>query len=192
MSSDAFQPNEALLTNLFDMGFSKKLSVEALFIANNDFEQAVNFCLAHGSDPEYADLEESDGEDTETDGEEIEDLKMILVVRTDLKMGKGKICAQCAHAAVDGYRRIIQGSNVLHQKWLSQWEDIAEAKVAVKVQSEADLIQLQMKAMIADVPNALIIDAGRTQVEPGTKTVLSLGPAPCSVLDKITGKLKLL
>ena len=28
------------------------------------------------------------------------DTKMVLVVRNDLKMGKGKACAQCAHAAV--------------------------------------------------------------------------------------------
>lgn len=26
--------------------------------------------------------------------------KMVLVVRNDLKMGKGKACAQCSHAAV--------------------------------------------------------------------------------------------
>lgn len=28
------------------------------------------------------------------------DTKMVLVVRNDLKMGKGKACAQCSHAAV--------------------------------------------------------------------------------------------
>lgn len=27
-------------------------------------------------------------------------LKMVLVVRTDLKMGKGKIASQCSHAAI--------------------------------------------------------------------------------------------
>lgn len=26
--------------------------------------------------------------------------KMVLIVRTDLKMGKGKIASQCSHAAI--------------------------------------------------------------------------------------------
>ena len=32
------------------------------------------------------------------------DNKMVLVVRTDIGMGKGKACAQCAHAAVACYK----------------------------------------------------------------------------------------
>ena len=39
-----------------------------------------------------------EGEDDDDD--DVEALKMILVVRQDLKMGKGKIAAQCCHAAV--------------------------------------------------------------------------------------------
>ena len=34
----------------------------------------------------------------------IVDNKMVLVVRTDIGMGKGKACAQCAHAAVSCYK----------------------------------------------------------------------------------------
>ena len=33
----------------------------------------------------------------------ITDLKMVMVVRTDLKMGKGKIGAQCGHATLGAY-----------------------------------------------------------------------------------------
>ena len=36
--------------------------------------------------------------DDELDDEE--EYKMVLCVRMDLKMGKGKMCAQCGHAAV--------------------------------------------------------------------------------------------
>lgn len=32
-----------------------------------------------------------------------QEYKMVLVVRNDLKMGKGKACAQCSHAAVCFY-----------------------------------------------------------------------------------------
>ena len=37
-----------------------------------------------------------------------------------------------------------------------------------------------------------VCDAGRTEVEPGTRTVAAFGPAPCSAIDSITGKLRLL
>ena len=38
----------------------------------------------------------------------------------------------------------------------------------------------------------MVQDAGRTEVEPGTKTVLAIGPDLNSKIDEITGKLKLL
>lgn len=36
---------------------------------------------------------------------------MVLLVRDDLKMGKGKIAAQAAHAAVGGYQEAKEGEN---------------------------------------------------------------------------------
>ena len=46
-------------------------------------------------------------DDDEDDGDEDdmgEPLKMVLVVRTDLDMGKGKIAAQCGHATLAAYK----------------------------------------------------------------------------------------
>ncbi|CAF1543725.1 unnamed protein product, partial [Rotaria sordida] len=37
----------------------------------------------------------------------------------------------------------------------------------------------------------LIRDAGRTQIEPGSKTVLGIGPAPSKLINEITRHLKL-
>jgi peptidyl-tRNA hydrolase len=37
----------------------------------------------------------------------------------------------------------------------------------------------------------LVLDAGRTQVAAGSKTVLAVGPAPKTKIDTITGNLKL-
>ena len=47
-------------------------------------------------------------------------------------------------------------------------------------------------AQTLGVQGVIVQDAGRTQVEPGSETVLAVGPGPVSDVDKITGKLKLL
>ena len=53
---------------------------------------------------------------------------MVLVVRKDLKMGKGKAAAQCAHAAVAAYRMALK-----HPKILEVWEDCGQMKITVQV-----------------------------------------------------------
>ena len=53
-------------------------------------------------------------------------------------------------------------------------------------------MQNRMIASSNKIHIAVITDAGRTQVEPGTVTCMGLGPAPASELDKITGELKML
>ena len=42
------------------------------------------------------------------------------------------------------------------------------------------------------IPTKKIMDAGKTQVDPGTITVMALGPAPKKKIDEVTGKLSLL
>ena len=44
----------------------------------------------------------------------------------------------------------------------------------------------------AHIWNFQVVDAGRTEVEPNTKTVLAIGPDLNSNIDQITGNLKLL
>lgn len=57
--------------------------------------------------------------------------KMLLVVRNDLKMGKGKIGAQCGHAAVGAYQ--IAMRKIPHL--VRRWEDSGSKKIAVKVKT---------------------------------------------------------
>lgn len=47
-------------------------------------------------------------------------------------------------------------------------------------------------AMSLKLNFCVIKDAGRTQIAPGSKTVLSIGPGPASLIDQCTGHLKLL
>lgn len=114
--------------------------------------------------------------------------KLILVVRTDLGMGKGKIAAQCSHAAVGAYEKALRRD----PESLKIWQMTGQAKVAVKTDSVEEIKQLADNAKKLGLVTSLIRDAGRTQIAANSITVLGIGPAPKSVIDKVTGHLKLL
>lgn len=116
------------------------------------------------------------------------DFKMLLVVRNDLKMGKGKIAAQCGHAAVGAF----ESAQKTCPQILKRWSRSGCAKIAVKVESEPELMEIRKQAILKQFNICLIRDAGRTQIEPNSKTVLAIGPAPSREIDRITGHLKLL
>jgi len=114
--------------------------------------------------------------------------KQVIVIRSDLKMGKGKIAAQAGHAAVSA----AEEARKHFPRWWRTWFDEGQCKIAVKVSSEEELIKLEEIAGRAGLPYALISDRGLTQLEPGTITCLAIGPAPSPEVDRITGKLALL
>jgi PTH2 family peptidyl-tRNA hydrolase len=64
--------------------------------------------------------------------------KMVLVIRTDLKMTKGKVAAQCSHATLAAYKACMKGSKS-QLDWLRRWEADGQAKITLKVDSESDL-----------------------------------------------------
>ncbi|XP_036380647.1 peptidyl-tRNA hydrolase 2, mitochondrial isoform X2 [Megalops cyprinoides] len=115
------------------------------------------------------------------------EFKLTLVVRTDLKMGKGKVAAQCSHAAVSAYKQVQRRNPDL----LKQWEYCGQPKVVVKAPDEESIIELLTCAKELGLPVSLIQDAGRTQIAPGSRTVLGVGPGPVDLVDKVTGHLKL-
>ena len=65
-------------------------------------------------------------------------------------------------------------------------------KIALQVKGEDSLLTLQAQAISLGLVAEVIADAGHTQIAPGSLTVLGIGPAPKSVLDGLTGHLKLL
>ncbi|KAF3905876.1 hypothetical protein AA313_de0208898 [Arthrobotrys entomopaga] len=117
-----------------------------------------------------------------------EECKLILCVRTDLGMTKGKIAAQCGHATLACYKAVSRHAPLL----LKRWEYMGQAKIAVKVDSEEELLTLQAQAMSVGLVAKVVHDAGRTQIAAGSATVLGIGPGPKSVINQITGHLKLL
>jgi len=114
-------------------------------------------------------------------------IKQVIVVRTDLDMGKGKIAAQVGHACVLGAEHVRKSN----PEWFSQWWE-GQEKIVLKVSSLKELEQVKQDAIELDLPWSEVTDAGHTQISPGTTTCISLGPAPEEKIDKITGDLKLL
>jgi len=78
------------------------------------------------------------------------------------------------------YRQIVQ-----------RWEAEGQAKVALQVKSEDELLMLQAAALSLSLTAKVIHDAGRTQIAAGSATVLGIGPGPKSLVDQVTGALKL-
>ncbi|KAG0124108.1 peptidyl-tRNA hydrolase PTH2-domain-containing protein [Tuber indicum] len=125
-----------------------------------------------------------------------EDCKMVFVVRTDLSMTKGKIAAQCGHATLMCYKSVREHAPGI----LERWERLGQAKIALKcsggeeggLDGEEELETLAGVAASLGVVAGIVRDAGRTQIKAGSATVLGVGPAPRSIVDQITGHLKLL
>jgi len=113
--------------------------------------------------------------------------KMVLIVRTDLGMTKGKAAAQCAHAALGCYKKAVKSNAAA----LEAWEKTGQAKICLKIDNAEAMMDLATKARENGIAWSVVRDAGRTQVEAGSLTVLGIGPADVNDIDQITGHLKL-
>ncbi|KAJ5317126.1 hypothetical protein PENANT_c029G05280 [Penicillium antarcticum] len=151
---------------------------------------------SHSSDEEEEESEEGSDSEDEGNGDELasfkdstEEVKLVLVVRMDLGMTKGKIAAQCSHATLACYKYFLEFAP--DSAILRRWERGGQAKIALQVKSEEEVLVMQAQAMSLGLCARVIQDAGRTQIASGSKTVLGiLGPK--SVVDGVTGHLKLL
>eukprot|EP01120_Amphizonella_sp_Union-15-10_P009694 TRINITY_DN3737_c0_g3_i2.p1 TRINITY_DN3737_c0_g3~~TRINITY_DN3737_c0_g3_i2.p1 ORF type:complete len:183 (-),score=44.39 TRINITY_DN3737_c0_g3_i2:77-625(-) len=131
--------------------------------------------------------EDSESDSSEEDGEPTENYKLVLVVRNDLKMEKGKVAAQCSHATLGAYKICIKK----FRENLKKWEKSGQAKIVLRVETESAMNALEESAKAAALPTHVVVDAGRTQIASGSRTVLAIGPAEAKSIDQVTGKLKL-
>jgi len=111
--------------------------------------------------------------------------KQAILVREDLRLPKGKLSVQSSHASVD----VTLKSD---KKIVSLWRSEGAKKVILKVKDEEELFRYKQMAEDEGLKTSLITDAGKTVVEPGTRTCLGIGPDVEEKIDKITGKLKLM
>jgi PTH2 family peptidyl-tRNA hydrolase len=112
-------------------------------------------------------------------------MKQVIVARSDLKMSKGKLAAQCCHASVTS---VLKSNKTLVKKW----EMEGQKKVILKCKSLEELMQLKEKCDKLGLANSIISDAGHTELTPGTVTALGIGPDDEKKIDKVTGSLPLL
>ncbi len=110
--------------------------------------------------------------------------KLTIVMRSDLKMSKGKACAQAGHAAIECFIR--QDDDRLKKKWLEE----GGKKIVLKAQSIEALHALNHAAKRAGLVTAVIQDAGHTELEPGTVTCMGIGPDTEENIDRVTKDLK--
>ena len=135
--------------------------------------------------------------------------KMMIVMRRDLKMRKGKIAAQAGHACVDAILMALSKEGRLNDfemtsdgfvlkntekpsTPLSEWFEYGSAKVCVYVDSEEELLSIARKAEERGIIVSVITDAGMTEFHGvPTKTCLALEPLPAEIADLLTGNLPL-
>ncbi|KAK1551062.1 hypothetical protein Q3G72_029499 [Acer saccharum] len=117
-----------------------------------------------------------------------QELKMVLVVRQDLKMGSGKVASQCAHAATGMYAELMQSDRFL----LRKWEQCGQPKIVVTCKNQNEMNKLKEAAESIGLPTFVVADAGRTQISAGSKTVLAIGPGAKESVNSVTGKQRLL
>lgn len=118
--------------------------------------------------------------------------KMVIVTRSDLELSPGKLAAQACHAALAAHRHALSRPEMLAP--LKTWQGSGEKIVCLKGGGGelGGLAKVLAAAKAAGLPAFPCRDAGRTEVEPGTMTVVAVGPGLESQIDLVTGDLRLL
>jgi len=130
-------------------------------------------------------------------------VKQVIVMRKDLKMRRGKECAQAAHASLGAILQMMESTTYpeYQKRSLYLWENEPESqwlkdsftKICVSVDSEEELLDIYNQASLAGLNTIMIEDNGLTEFHGvKTKTCICIGPDWSDEIDKITKHLKLL
>lgn len=125
-----------------------------------------------------------------------EKVKLTCVMRRDLrnsdghKIPKGKLMAQAGHAYVGAVLQNQNRSTPYNQEVLNLWLKGSFFKIALGVDSEAELLEIYEEAKKAGLNVVLITDAGHTEFEKPTITCIGIGPDYERKINQITSKLR--
>ena len=111
--------------------------------------------------------------------------KQVILVRQDLKMSKGKMAAQVAHASVEAMLKS-------HKDDIKKWRAQGMGKIVLKVANEKELFKFKQQCEDVGLVCGMITDAGHTELSPNTITCLGIGPDKEEKIDAITGNLKMM
>lgn len=132
------------------------------------------------------------------------DVKQVIVVRRDLRMRKGKIAAQAAHASVGTLLSMMKTTStpngnvslsmtVAGDSSIFSWFRTGMKKIVVYCDSKEDLERIAAAAESAGILFCRVIDSGLTEFHgQPTLTCVSIGPAASETVDRITGDLKII
>lgn len=112
-------------------------------------------------------------------------MKQAIIVINSLKLPKGKLAAQAAHASVEA---VLRSNKDKVKKWRSE----GMSKIVLKVDDKKELLEFNQLAKDSGLKTAVITDAGRTVIAPGTTTCCAIGPDENIEIDAIISSLKLL
>ncbi|MFH1770771.1 MAG: peptidyl-tRNA hydrolase Pth2 [archaeon] len=111
--------------------------------------------------------------------------KQAILVRADLKLPKGKLAAQVAHASVEAVLRS-------DKEKVKAWRKEGMSKIVLKVDNLKQLHEFNQLAKDSSLITTVITDAGKTVIAPGTTTCCAIGPDEEEDIDAIVASLKLL
>ena len=129
------------------------------------------------------------------------EFKQVIVVRKDLKMRKGKLAAQVAHASMGV---LLQHSELglrpdeddfdppFIPAVFREWLNGLHTKVVVGCADRQELFSIYNKANDLGVYCYIVLDAGKTEFKEPTYTCVAIGPDDPETINELTGHLKLL
>ncbi|XP_014262546.1 probable peptidyl-tRNA hydrolase 2 isoform X2 [Cimex lectularius] len=135
------QSNRTLLEKRVDSGISEE-------DAKNVIELDSSGIVDMSDDDQWEDLSD--------------DFKMTFVVNTSLDMSNGKIASQVAQAALGLYQQISSCKLGIIQ--VEMWQQKGEKKFVLQVGGTENLLELEKKAVNANVSNLLVRDGDSVSV----------------------------
>ncbi|MCF6110774.1 aminoacyl-tRNA hydrolase [Mesorhizobium muleiense] len=115
------------------------------------------------------------------------ELRMWLFIRQDLPMPPGKLAAQAGH----GYATCLWLSNDRDPDLVSMYMSHAQAKIAVGVKNEVELLKCVEACKEGGLVAVAVKDAARTVFDKSTYTVGAVGPCFRKDLPKRVSRLRL-
>lgn len=191
----AFTPKEDLIVALCSLGISRNTAIRGLYHTGNCnadlaaawiFENPDKITDTPFNEDDEATLVANSSEDLSS----ISTYKMVFVVNGELNMKVGKVAGQVGHGAVGLYRQLLEDQQQFGDMLLF-WNQFGETKIVLKGKNASHLCELKSKADALGLPTFCVHDAGRTEVTPGSLTVLAI-MGQNDVINKVTGSLSLL